>query len=142
MMKKQKLKRKLENSAKNLKTQGENSKSRHFLNRWMPEKRSKRKPDLDRIPASIMYYKSRERLHTTLHRQRNSLTTPGKNQTCGRGSLLEAFCLKYDFLSFLRNWIFYCTSMSDVLCWIETSLYSTELKPRYYFENMLNQSFE
>ena len=41
--------RKLENSTKKtLKTQGENSKSRHLLNGWMPEKRSKRKPALIR----------------------------------------------------------------------------------------------
>ena len=38
----------LKTQQKTLKTQGENSKSRHFLDRWMPEKRSKRKPDVCR----------------------------------------------------------------------------------------------
>jgi len=43
----QKLKRKLVNSTKKpLKTQGENSKSRDFFKRRVPEKRSKRKPDI------------------------------------------------------------------------------------------------
>ena len=42
-----KLKKKLKNSSKKLKTQAKNSKSRHFLDRCMPEMRSKRKPDLE-----------------------------------------------------------------------------------------------
>ena len=37
---------KTQNSRKKLKTQAKNSKSRHFLNRRLPEMRSKRKPDL------------------------------------------------------------------------------------------------
>ena len=41
-----KLKKKLKNSSKKLKTQAKNSKSRHFLNRCLPEMRSKRKPEL------------------------------------------------------------------------------------------------
>ena len=44
---KKKLKKKLKNSSKKLKTQAKNSKSRHFLDRCMPEMRSKRKPDLE-----------------------------------------------------------------------------------------------
>ena len=43
----QKLKKNLQNSRKKLKTQGENSKSRHFLKRRVPEKRPKRKPVSD-----------------------------------------------------------------------------------------------
>ena len=38
--------KKLKNSRKKLKTQAKNSKSRHFLDRCMPEMRSKRKPAL------------------------------------------------------------------------------------------------
>ena len=41
-----KLKKKLKNSSKKLKTQAKNSKSRHFLKRCLPEMRPKRKPVL------------------------------------------------------------------------------------------------
>ena len=43
---KKKLKKKLKNSSIKLKTQAKNSKSRHFLDRCLPEMRSKRKPGL------------------------------------------------------------------------------------------------
>ena len=46
---KKKLKKKLKNSSKKLKTQAKNSKSWHFLNCCLPEMRSKRKPDLNRL---------------------------------------------------------------------------------------------
>ena len=54
-----KLKKKLKNSSKKLKTQAKNSKSRHFLKRCLPEMRPKRKPALI-TPLTVTMHKQED----------------------------------------------------------------------------------
>ena len=69
-----KLKKKLKNSSKKLKTQAKNSKSRHFLNRRLPEMRSKRKPGV----AS-----TQERLRSS----RDKIKSQPRQVVCGLGEI-------------------------------------------------------